>query len=74
MIAWGWPTTQKEHTPDAVEGGESEDYLRDIGGSIGFNEAKDLWEEMEALEVSGDISGEERESGVQERFQVQGKR
>ena len=40
---------------------------------MGFNEAEDLWKEMEALEVPGDTSGEEGERGVQERTLVWGK-
>jgi len=48
--------------------------LSDMFSSIGFNEAEDLWEEMQALEVSGDIFGEDSGGAVEDTIQVQGKR
>ena len=41
---------------------------------ISFTEAEDLWEEIEALEVSGNIWGEEGSGMVEEMIQVPGRR
>ena len=47
---------------------------QDSIASIAFNEAEDLWEEMEALEVSEDIWGEDSGGVVEETIQVLGRR
>ena len=67
---------QTGRTPEAAEAAEiaeSEDGLRDTDVSMGINEAEDLWEEMEALEVSGDILGAVSGGGVADKIQVRGK-
>ena len=67
-------TGQTPETAEAAAVAESQDGLGDTDGSMGINEAEDLWEEMEALEVSGDILGEVSGGGVAEKILVCGKR
>jgi len=70
----GCQTTKTKQKQVAVEAAGSGGELSDMFRSIGVNEAEDLWEEMEALEVSGDISGEDSGGAVEDTIQVRGKR
>jgi len=72
--AQGHPqTTKTKQTKVALAACASGGELADMFPSIGFNESQDLLEAMEALEVSGDISGEDSVEAVEDTIQIRGK-
>jgi len=69
----GSQTTKTKRTKVAVAASGSGGELADMFPSINFHEAQDLLEEMEALAVSGHISGEDSGGAVEDTIQVRGK-
>jgi len=69
----GSQTTKMKQMKVAVAACGSGGELADMFPSIGFNEAQALLAEMEASEVSGDISGEASGGAVEDTIQERGK-